>query len=83
MKMKDEIARQKKFREYEVESMKRILWIVYSHQIEVLEDRLPKVTNPLEREDLQKQIDTLHEKTDEVNRRAEVLIREYENDSKS
>ena len=69
---KDEIARQ-------VESMKRILWIAYSHQIEVLEDRLPKVTNPLEREDLQKQIDTLHEQTDEVNRRAEVLIREYNN----
>ena len=68
MKMKDEI-----------ESMKRILWIAYSHQIEVLEDRLPKVTNPLEREDLQKQIDTLHEMTDEVNRRAEVLIREYDN----
>ena len=63
----------------EIESMKRILWIAYSHQIEVLEDRLPKVTNPLEREDLQKQIDTLHEMTDEVNRRAEVLIREYDN----
>ena len=69
---KDEIARQ-------VESMKSNLWIAYSHQIEVLEDRLPKVTNPLEREDLQKQIDTLHEQTDEVNRRAEVLIREYNN----
>ena len=69
---KDEIARQ-------VESMKRILRLVCSQQIEELEDQLPQVTNPLEREDLQKQIDTLHEMTDEVNRRAEVLIREYNN----
>ena len=67
---KDEIARQ-------VESMKRILRLVCSQQIEALEDQLPQVTNPLEREDLQKRIDTLHEMTDEVNRRAEVLIREY------
>ena len=60
---KDEIARQ-------VESMKRILRLVCSQQIEELEDQLPQVTNPLEREDLQKRIDTLHEMTDEVNRRA-------------
>lgn len=73
---KDEIARQ-------VESMKRILRLVCSQQIEELEDQLPQVTNPLEREDLQKRIDTLHEMTDEVNRRAEVLIVKYENDSKS
>ena len=69
---KAEIARQ-------VESMKRILRLVCSQQIEELEDQLPQVTNPLEREDLQKRIDTLHEMTDEVNRRAEVLIREYNN----
>ena len=69
---KDEIARQ-------VESMKRILRLVCSQQIEELEDQLPQVTNPLEREDLQKRIATLHEMTDEVNRRAEVLIREYNN----
>ena len=69
---KDEIARQ-------VESMKRILRLVCSQQIEELEDQLPQVTNPLEREDLQKRSDTLHEMTDEVNRRAEVLIREYNN----
>ena len=72
MKMKDEI-----------EGVARHLRLVCSQQIEDLEDQLPQVTNPVEREDLQKQIDTLHEKTDEVNRRAEVLIREYENDSKS
>ena len=68
MKMKDEI-----------EGVARHLRIVCSQQIEDLEDQLPQVTNPLEREDLQKQIDTLHEMTDEVNRRAEVLIREYNN----
>jgi predicted nucleic acid-binding Zn-ribbon protein len=68
MKMKDEI-----------EGVARHLRIVCSQQIEELEDQLPQVTNPVEREDLQKRIDTLHEMTDEVNRRAEVLIREYNN----
>ena len=68
MKMKDEI-----------EGVARHLRLVCSQQIEELEDQLPQVTNPVEREDLQKRIDTLHEMTDEVNRRAEVLIREYNN----
>ena len=68
MKMKDEI-----------EGVARHLRIVCSQQIEDLEDQLPQVTNLAERKDLQKQIDTLHEMTDEVNRRAEVLIREYNN----
>ena len=68
MKMKDEI-----------EGVARHLRIVCSQQIEDLEDQLPQATNPVEREDLQKQIDTLHEMTDEVNRRAEGLIREYNN----
>ena len=68
MKMKDEI-----------EGVARHLRIVCSQQIEDLEDQLPQVTNPVEREDLQKRIDTLHEMTDEVNRRAEVLIWEYNN----
>ncbi len=68
MKMKDEI-----------EGVARHLRIVCSQQIEELEDQLPQATNPVEREDLQKRIDTLHEMTDEVNRRAEVLIREYNN----
>ena len=63
----------------EIEGVARHLRIVCSQQIEDLEDQLPQVTNPLEREDLQKQIDTLHEMTDEVNRRAEVLIQEYNN----
>ena len=63
----------------EIEGVARHLRIVCSQQIEDLEDQLPQATNPVEREDLQKQIDTLHEMTDEVNRRAEVLIREYNN----
>ena len=67
----------------EIEGVARHLRIVCSQQIEDLEDQLPQVTNPVEREDLQKQIDTLHEMTDEVNRRAEVLIVKYENDNKS
>ena len=65
--------------EDEIEGVARHLRIVCSQQIEDLEDQLPQATNPVEREDLQKQIDTLHEMTDEVNRRAEVLIREYNN----
>ena len=68
MKMKDEI-----------EGVARHLRLVCSQQIEDLEDQLPQATNPVEREDLQKRIDTLHEMTDEVNRRAEVLIWEYNN----
>ena len=68
MKMKDEI-----------EGVARHLRLVCSQQIEDLEDQLPQVTSPVEREDLQKRIDTLHEMTDEVNRRAEVLIQEYDN----
>ena len=67
----------------ENEGVARHIRIVCSQQIEDLEDQLPQVTNPAERKDLQKQIDTLHEMTDEVNRRAEVLIVKYENDSKS
>ena len=63
----------------EIEGVARHLRLVCSQQIEDLEDQLPRVTNPVEREDLQKRIDTLHEMTDEVNRRAEVLIREYNN----
>jgi len=63
----------------EIEGVARHLRLVCSQQIEDLEDQLPQVTNPVEREDLQKQIDTLHEMTDEVNRRAEVLIQEYNN----
>jgi len=63
----------------EIEGVARHLRLVCSQQIEDLEDQLPQVTNPVEREDLQKRIDTLHEMTDEVNRRAEVLIREYDN----
>ncbi len=63
----------------EIEGVARHLRIVCSQQIEELEDQLPQATNPVEREDLKKRIDTLHEMTDEVNRRAEVLIREYNN----
>ena len=63
----------------EIEGVARHLRIVCSQQIEDLEDQLPQVTNLAERKDLQKQIDTLHEMTDEVNRRAEILIREYNN----
>ena len=49
--------------------------LVCTEQIEELEDQLPRVTNPQDREDRTKRIETLHEMADEINRRAEFLNR--------
>tara|TARA_Y100000361_G_C10881888_1_gene199617 strand:- start:179 stop:412 length:234 start_codon:yes stop_codon:yes gene_type:complete len=48
-----------------------------TRQIEELEDRLPSVTNLLEKDQILKEIDALHELADNSNREAEVLIKEY------
>jgi hypothetical protein len=48
-----------------------------TRQIEELEDRLPGVTNLLEKDQILKEIDALHELADNSNREAEVLIKEY------
>jgi len=53
--------------------------LVCTEQIEELEDQLPRVTNPQDREDIAKRIETLHEMADEINRRAEFIIGEYDN----
>ena len=53
--------------------------LVCSEEIEDLEDQLPQVTNLIERDSIKKQIEALHEMADEINRRAEFLIGEYDN----
>jgi archaellum component FlaC len=67
----------------QIKGIARHLRLVCSEEIEDLEDQLPQVTNLIERDSIKKQIEALHEMADEVNRRAEFLIGEYENDSKS
>ena len=63
----------------EIRGIARHLRLVCTEQIEELEDQLPRVTNPQERKDIEKRIETLHEMADEVNRRAEFLIGQYDN----
>jgi len=67
----------------QIKGIARHLRLVCSEEIEDLEDQLPQVTNLIERDSIKKQIEALHEMADEINRRAEFLIGEYENDSKS
>ena len=62
----------------EIRGVARHLRLVCTEQIEELEDQLPRVTNPQDREDITKRIETLHEMADEINRRAEFLIGEYD-----
>ena len=46
-------------------------------QIEDLEDRLPHITNLLEKDQVLKEIDALEQIADEANKRAEEIISEY------
>ena len=62
----------------EIRGIARHLRLVCTEQIEELEDQLPRVTNPQDSEDIEKRIETLHEIADEINRRAEFLIGEYD-----
>ena len=62
----------------EIRGIARHLRLVCTEQIEELEDQLPRVTNPQDREDITKRIETLHEIADEITRRAEFLIGEYD-----
>jgi hypothetical protein len=63
----------------QIRGVARHLRLVCSEEIEDLEDQLPRVNNPRDREDIEKRIETLHEMADEINRRAEFLIGEYDN----
>ena len=47
-------------------------------QIEDLEDQMPYVTHPLEKDAILKEIDALNDLVDNANREAEILIKEYE-----
>ena len=67
----------------QIKGIARHLRLVCTEEIEDLEDQLPQVTNLIERDSIKKQIEALHEMTDEVNRRAEVLIVKYENENDS
>jgi hypothetical protein len=51
-------------------------------QIEDLEDRLPHITNLLERDQVLKEIDALEQIADEANKRAEEIISEYYQEEK-
>ena len=42
-----------------------------------LEDQMPRANNPLERDDLEKQIDAMHELADQANSRAKAMIENY------
>ena len=63
----------------QIRGVARHLRLVCSEEIEDLEDQLPRVTNLIERDSIKKQIEALHEMADEINRRAEFLIGEYDN----
>jgi uncharacterized protein Yka (UPF0111/DUF47 family) len=51
--------------------------LICNEQIEEIEDRLPKVSDPLERDDLLKRIAALEQIADEANARAEEMIKVY------
>ena len=51
-------------------------------QIEDLEDRLPHITNLLEKDQVLKEIDALEQIADEANKRAEEIISEYYQEEK-
>jgi hypothetical protein len=51
--------------------------VICNEQIEEIEDRLPKVQDPLERDSLLKRIDALEQIADEANARAEEMIESY------
>ena len=51
--------------------------VICNEQIEEIEDRLPKTTDPLKKDELLKEIDALEQIADEANERAADFIEEY------
>ena len=51
---------------------------ICQRQIEDLEDQMPYVTHPLEKDAILKEIDALNDLVDNANKEAEILIKEYE-----
>jgi len=51
--------------------------VICNEQIEDLEDKLPGITHPLEKDEILKEIDALLDLVDQANERAVELIRVY------
>jgi len=51
--------------------------VICNEQIEDLEDRLPGITHPLEKDEILKEIDALLDLVDQANERAVELVRVY------
>ena len=63
--------------ELEIARVARRFREICSEHIENMEDKLPGANNPLERDDLEKQIDAMHELADQANDRAKAMIESY------
>jgi len=51
--------------------------VICNEQIESLEDKLPAVTHPLEKDEILKEIDALLDLVDQANERAVELVKTY------
>ena len=56
--------------------------VICNEQIESLEDKLPAVTHPLEKDGILKEIDALLDLVDQANERAVELVRIYNEEKK-
>lgn len=63
--------------ELEIARVARRFREICNEHIMELEDQMPKANNPLERDDLEKQIDAMHELADQANSRAKAMIEDY------
>ena len=66
-----------KEKDTEIKQVAKRFKVICNEQIEEIEDRLPKVVDPLERDSLLKRIDALEQIADEANARAEEMINAY------
>jgi hypothetical protein len=64
-------------RKVELQAVAEKFRLLCNMRIEELEDRIPGITNLLEKDALLKEIDALHELADKANEEAEHLIEEY------
>ena len=51
--------------------------VIFNDQINDLEDKLPSVTHPLEKDQILKEIDALLDLVDQANERAVELVKQY------
>ena len=56
--------------------------VICNEQIEDLEDKLPGITHPLEKDEILKEIDALLDLVDQANERAVELVRIYNEEKK-